>query len=450
MVPVNSVVSLSPQTPRSEDSRFFGPRSRQDGAPLRPIACVAKDNDTTLSDALRAELARTGRGVTTVHANAVAGAFSSGDAPAVVVVDVDGFDTQELESIARVKLSGVPLVFVGGAVHDVSPRLVAVRVGAAAYFGKPVSAPSLVERLELLAAEKPPQPFRILVVDDDPLLGNLYVRALEHAEMIAAMATDPMKVLAHIDEFQPDLILMDYRMPGVSGPELSAVIRLEAARFSIPIVFLSTEDLRDNRLTALRRGGDDYLVKPLPLDQLVDEVAIRAERARTVSSFMLRDGLTGLYNHATVMQLLDVEVARSARANKPMAFAMVDVDHFKKVNDTHGHPAGDRVLRSLSRHLQRRFRRTDIIGRYGGEEFAVVLADVDPANAERVLEHVRVSFGSKLHRAEAGDFRVTLSAGLATFPSIVETQRLVEAADFALYEAKRGGRNRVVMATSGQ
>jgi diguanylate cyclase (GGDEF)-like protein len=433
----------------SSEERSLAPRSQPEASHPRPVWCVAKDGDRTLSDALRGELARTGRTVTAVASPSLGEKFLGEDRPAVLIVDVDGFETAALESIAQARPAEVPLVFVGGAAHDVSPRLAAVRVGATAYFGKPVNVASLVERVEGLAAEKPLQPYRVLVVDDDPLLATLYVRALEHAGMIAAPLSLPMKVLAHIDEFQPDLILMDYRMPDVSGPELSGVIRLEASRFSIPIVFLSTEDLRDNRLTALRRGGDDYLVKPIPLDQLVDEVAIRAERARTVSSFMLRDGLTGLYNHATLMQLLDVEVARSARTQRPLAFAMIDVDHFKRVNDTHGHPAGDRVLRALSRHLQHRLRRTDIIGRYGGEEFAIVLSDADALNAAQVLDHIRATFGAKSHQADGGDFRVTLSAGIATLPAITETHRLVEAADSALYEAKRGGRNRVVLADGG-
>jgi diguanylate cyclase (GGDEF)-like protein len=324
------------------------------------------------------------------------------------------------------------------------PRLIAVRHGADGYFEKPLAAAAVIEKLEGLIAARPLAPYRILVVDDDALLTRLYVRTLEHAGMIAAAATDPMRVLELMSEFQPDLILMDLQMPGCNGAELAAVIRLDPSRFSIPIVFLSSEDLRDRRLAALRRGGDDFLVKPIPLDQLVGEVAVRAERARTVSSFMLRDGLTGLYNHATLRSLLDVELARATRARRPLSFAMLDVDHFKQVNDTHGHPAGDRVLRALAQHLTQRLRRTDVIGRYGGEEFAIVLADASPADAERILEGIRASFGAREHEAERGAFHVTLSAGISHFPAVTDSQRLVDVADRALYVAKRNGRNRVV------
>jgi diguanylate cyclase (GGDEF)-like protein len=329
----------------------------------------------------------------------------------------------------------------------VTPRLLAVRRGAEAYFEKPVAAGAVVERLDGLITARAVAPYRILVVVDDTLLARLYVRTLEHAGMIAAAATDPMRVLELMSDFQPDLILMDLQMPGCNGAELAAVIRLDPSRFSIPIVFLSSEDLRDRRLAALRRGGDDFLVKPIPLDQLVGEVAVRAERARTVSSFMLRDGLTGLYNHATLRSLLDVELARATRGQKPASFAMVDVDHFKQVNDTHGHPAGDRVLRALAQHLSQRLRKTDVIGRYGGEEFAIVLADAGACDAERLLEGIRSSFGAREHTAEGRAFHVTLSIGVSCFPALRESQRLVDVADRALYAAKRAGRNRVVVAT---
>jgi diguanylate cyclase (GGDEF)-like protein len=413
--------------------------------PRAAVACVGKRGG--IAEALRPEAARAGHAVVEWLGVEAAVSGLEDAPPASLVVDVDDFDTAELGAILAARPASLPFVFVGGSTHDVAPRLMAVRAGARAYFGKPVAAQHIAEKLEALIAERPPQPYRVLVVDDEALLATLYVRALEHAGMIAAAATDPMRVLAQIDEFQPDLILMDMQMPGCSGSELSAVIRLDPGRFSIPIVFLSTEDLQDRRITALRGGGDDFLVKPIPLDRLVEEVSIRAERARTVSSFMLRDGLTGLYNHATLMQLFEVEVARAARNKKPLAFAMIDVDHFKSVNDTHGHPAGDRVLRSLSNHLQHRLRRTDVIGRYGGEEFAIVLSDADAANAERVLEGIRSSFEAKLHHAEKRDgFRVTVSGGVAMFPEVREPYRLLEVADRALYSAKRAGRNRILIA----
>jgi diguanylate cyclase (GGDEF)-like protein len=401
--------------------------------------------DASRVEALRPELARLGRPLLALGDVQSAVELLDGDPPAALVVDVDALAEADRDAVVAACPESTPFLFVGGAAHDVKPRLAAVRAGAAAYFGRASSATALAERLDALTAERPPQPYRILVVDDESLLANLYVRALEHAGMIAAAATEPMKVLALLDEFQPDLVLMDMQMPGVSGAELSAVIRLDPASFSIPIVFLSTEDLRDRRVAALRRGGDDFLVKPIPLDQLVDEVGIRAERARTVSSLMLKDGLTGLYNHATFMQLFEVEVARATRNKKPLAFAMIDVDHFKHVNDTYGHPAGDHVLRSLSQHLQKRLRRTDVIGRYGGEEFAVVLADAPVANAQIVVDGIRTSFGAREHEAAGARFRVTLSCGIATFPETTEAHRMVELADEALYMAKRGGRNRVVL-----
>jgi diguanylate cyclase (GGDEF)-like protein len=168
-------------------------------------------------------------------------------------------------------------------------------------------------------------------------------------------------------------------------------------------------------------------------------------RSRVLRSFMVRDSLTGLLNHTTIKAQLDVQLARVKRLGGKLAFAMLDIDHFKSVNDTYGHPTGDRVIRSLSRLLQQRLRTSDVVGRYGGEEFAVIFNDTDGATAVKVLDEIRHDFGLIRHRHEKGEFSVTISAGVSGFPAIDDPAVMNEAADKALYEAKHGGRNRVVL-----
>jgi diguanylate cyclase (GGDEF)-like protein len=136
-------------------------------------------------------------------------------------------------------------------------------------------------------------------------------------------------------------------------------------------------------------------------------------------------------------------MARAERIKLPLAFAMIDLDHFKRVNDSHGHAAGDRVLRSLARLLGNRLRRTDIVGRYGGEEFGVILPDTDAATAGAVIDKVREAFAAVEHGADGHRFTVTLSAGIAASPPIADAERLAAAADAALYRSKHAGRNRV-------
>jgi diguanylate cyclase (GGDEF)-like protein len=160
----------------------------------------------------------------------------------------------------------------------------------------------------------------------------------------------------------------------------------------------------------------------------------------------MRDSLTGLLNHSALKEHLGHEVARARRNKLPLAVAMVDIDFFKHVNDSYGHPVGDKVIRALSRLLQQRLRRADIIGRYGGEEFAVVMPGSTAAAAAAVLDQVRSAFAGIRHYAGHQEFTVTLSAGVAQLDDAANADALLARADEALYQAKHGGRNRVVPA----
>jgi diguanylate cyclase (GGDEF)-like protein len=212
-------------------------------------------------------------------------------------------------------------------------------------------------------------------------------------------------------------------------------------------VFLSTETSLDKQLAAMRLGGDDFLTKPIQLDHLISSVTSRAQRSRILRSFMIRDSLTGLLNHTKTKEHLDLEVARAQRRQGSLVFAMLDIDHFKSVNDTYGHPTGDRVIKNLARLLQQHLRKTDVIGRYGGEEFAVVLIDTDGPAGLRALDRIRSHFAQIRQQSEGAEFTVTFSCGVATFPDYKSATELNDAADKALYEAKRGGRNQVILAT---
>jgi diguanylate cyclase (GGDEF)-like protein len=163
-------------------------------------------------------------------------------------------------------------------------------------------------------------------------------------------------------------------------------------------------------------------------------------------SFMVRDSLTGLLNHTAIKDQLDGEVAWAIREKKTLSFAMIDIDHFKKVNDTYGHSVGDRVIKSLSRLLKQRLRTSDLIGRYGGEEFAVVLVDDDKTTAMKVLDIIREDFSQLRHLANGKEFTVTFSCGIADVSQFPDASKLNDAADKALYKAKHAGRNRVMLA----
>ena len=160
---------------------------------------------------------------------------------------------------------------------------------------------------------------------------------------------------------------------------------------------------------------------------------------------MVRDGLTGLLNHTAIIEQLGREIVRSNRLKTPLSFAMVDVDFFKKVNDTYGHAAGDRVLKSLARLLKQRLRGTDIVGRYGGEEFAVIMTDTDAPDAAKVIDEIRKVFSRLLHMSDNREFNVTFSCGIADIQQFPDVESVSNAADKVLDDAKMKGRNQVAV-----
>jgi diguanylate cyclase (GGDEF)-like protein len=366
--------------------------------------------------------------------------------PAAAILDASFTEGAGVATLAALQQTqSIPLIFTAQQ-QELAARLRAVRAGGAAYYSKPINVGSLIDMLDTLTNQRAPEPYRILIVEDDPTLAAYYATTLRHAEMSTMVVNNPIQVMQPLEEFHPDLILMDMYMPDCTGLELAAVIRQQEAFVSVPIVYLSAETNITKQQTAMRLGGDDFLTKPIQPDHLVSSITSRVQRSRKLRSFMIRDSLTGLLNHTRTQEQLDLAVMRARRSASMLTFAMIDIDHFKAVNDTHGHPVGDRVIKSLARLLQQRLRRTDIIGRYGGEEFAVALLDVDGPTAIKIMNELRSNFEQIRHRGDDTDFYVTFSCGIASLSHYQEAAQLVNAADRALYQAKRAGRNRVVYA----
>ncbi len=408
------------------------------------------DDDQDLARQICAQLACFGYSVTPLTSLAALRAAVALNPPAAVIMDVmfpegEHAGPQTLAALAASAGRPIPSMYIS-ARDDFEARLQAVKAGGSAYCTKPLKTTEMVEFLDGLTHREQPAPFHVLVVDDEPAVANLHALILAEAGMVTAVATEPHAVLSVLRGFSADLVLMDMYMPKCSGPELALVLRQMPGYLGLPIIFLSSETDRERQFKALEVGADGFLTKPVEPAQLVTEVTLRAERMRTLHSLMVRDGLTGLFNHNAIMQLLDLGLAGAKRDGQPLAFAMIDVDRFKTVNDTYGHPVGDQVLVALSRGLRLRLRETDVVGRYGGEEFAVVLPGVDAAQAREILDELRAGFATVLFYAGETTFNCTFSAGVAAFPDFPGADALVEAADLALYGAKRGGRDRVLIA----
>jgi two-component system cell cycle response regulator len=306
---------------------------------------------------------------------------------------------------------------------------------------------------------------KILVAEDDPVsrrLLEVILRKWGYEIVTCADGQAAWDALQAPDA--PQLVILDWMMPRLDGLQVCKKVRNPDERPAEPyvyIILLTAKSQKTDMVTGLEAGADDYLTKPFDaqelrmrlragrrildlLDELVRARKILREQAR-------KDSLTQLCTRATVLELLKHELDRSQRnsmdQDAPVSVVLADLDHFKHINDTYGHLAGDAVLRETAHRMRDAIRPYDSIGRYGGEEFLLVLSNCDTiraaAIAERLLQAVRKD---TIVLAEA-TVSVTLSAGVATSGVIQDPETLVGAADAALYRAKRGGRNRVEVAT---
>ena len=369
--------------------------------------------------------------------------------PAAVVMDIHfpqghkaGIDV--LLALKEETGSAVPAIFVS-AHSDFDVRLGAVRAHGSAYLVKPVRANDLVSALDHITRPATHEPYRVLIVDDEPAVSHYHALLLQEAGMVTQEIDNPRAILQTLSVFQPDIVLMDMYMPECTGREVAQIIRQEAHHIALPIVYLTSETDRRKLFSAMRIGVEGFLSKPVVPDELIAAVAIRAERMRTLRTLMARDSLTGLFNHTTTTQLLDNALALAQRNRSELSFVMLDLDHFKAINDSYGHPAGDRVLLGLSRLLQQRLRSTDIVGRYGGEEFAIALHSTSKMQAQHLLNSLREDFNRLVFYSGEHEFRCSFSAGIATYPQYQRLETLRQAADDALYRAKHQGRNCVVV-----
>ncbi len=353
-----------------------------------------------------------------------------------------------VKTIQSDRTNPVPTIFVSSQ-GSLANRLSAVRAGSSAYFVKPVNITELCTTLSQLTSAVTPEPYRIMIVDDDPQMAEYHALILQEAGMITLAVQDPLQVMSPLFEFKPDLILMDMYMPGCNGTELAKAIRQIGSYFSIPIVYLSSETDLDKQFHAMQTGGDAFLTKPINPQRLVSSVAARAERMKIIRSQMVRDSMTGLFNHTTTKEQLDTVIAYAQRKQEEVCFAMIDVDKFKVVNDTYGHPIGDRVLIALARLIRQRVRKADIVGRFGGEEFAVILPGCSISEAVTLLNEVRESFAAVTFEAKEETFSCTFSCGVAPLSLFGDATAINAGADEALYAAKDGGRNQVVAAGGG-
>ncbi len=299
---------------------------------------------------------------------------------------------------------------------------------------------------------------KILIVDDSAAVRQEIAAALSASGEFEAPreCTDGFAAIRAMTEFKPDVVICDLVMPGCDGV---AFLRLKNARTdlaSAPVLMVTSADDTDRKVELLERGAADYVTKPFHPRELLARVRTlckqrllqeELELANTkLYELSCTDGLTGVFNRRHFDSSLEAEVSRNARYGTPVSLILVDVDHFKQVNDRHGHTVGDDVLREIASVLKGVVRKADIVARYGGEELAVILTNTREAGAMILAERLRAAIERVDHRAREGTFKTTASFGVSSLddraPDMSMAELLIRA-DEALYSSKRAGRNRV-------
>lgn len=293
-------------------------------------------------------------------------------------------------------------------------------------------------------------PRTALLIDDDPIVHDLINFHLEGVVDHIFHAEHPASGISLATHEQPDVILLDVEMPYMDGFQVCRELKQLSVTRDIPVIFLTSDNATHHVARGLDMGGSDYVIKPFVAIELQARVraALRTRQMIELLRIHARvDALTGLKNRGALEEALERHAAAVARKGGGYAVVMLDVDHFKRVNDTYGHGIGDEVLRRLGAVIGGSCRPTDMAARYGGEEFALVLADTSQETAIAVCERLLGAVRQVRVAAPGGEFGFTISAGLAMAGGDYPTDDVLERADEALYHAKSLGRDRLVIWT---
>jgi len=300
-------------------------------------------------------------------------------------------------------------------------------------------------------------PLKILIAEDDPVSRRLLEATLRkwgYTVIVCADGATAWQVLQQPDA--PSLVILDWMMPGMAGVEVCREVRKRAAEPYVYVILLTAKHQKADVITGLEAGADDYIIKPFDASEL--RMRLRAGRRildlqaelifarEELREQATRDSLTRLWNRAAILDILQQELDRTRRTGAPLSILLADIDHFKRINDAYGHLAGDAVLREVARRMRAALRPYDGIGRYGGEEFLLVLPDCDTLGALALAERLRIAISSEAIMLAEGVIPVTLSLGIAACEGLIETDIFIAAADGALYRAKDSGRNRSELA----
>lgn len=303
----------------------------------------------------------------------------------------------------------------------------------------------------------------VLIIDDSEAVREKIIKTLESRDLFSRFyqAEDGLEGFKKLLASPVDIILCDLEMPRMDGFKFLGMLKGRPEVSDTPVIILTGNDDRELKIKGLEQGACDFITKPFDPEELVARMRVHLkikhlqDDLKRSNELLLElsntDHLTGLFNRRFLMEALDKEVQRARRKDGQVALLLMDIDHFKRVNDTHGHLQGDVVLQKVALHIQKELRSYDIAARYGGEEFVAVLPDTSLKEAFNVADRIRLSVQGMRFAGSLANEQVTVSLGAALFPSpcFDDIDGLLRAADEALYQAKERGRNRVIISDPG-
>ncbi|MBL8714919.1 MAG: response regulator [Myxococcales bacterium] len=325
-------------------------------------------------------------------------------------------------------------------------RVAAIEAGGTRFFDKPISVEGFSELVEQFLRLSETRQSRVLVVDDDQEVADQYATHLRNAGYFVDQLPSADGLVERLEDFRPDVLLLDVALPHVSGIDVCHALRISQRWEFLPILLVTGQLDPHTRLRAFRAGASDVIGKPVLMEELLARVGVQDERMRLLRDRADRDSLSQLMLRRAFVEAFQRALASAAREHGRLSLVLFDIDHFKRVNDEHGHLAGDQVIAKLGELLRRRFRAEDLRARWGGEEFMLVFPGQDLEFAARSAERLRADLSQLVFTADDGtSFQVSVTAGVSAYPDDgSSTSALIRRADQRLFSGKAAGRNQVV------
>lgn len=351
---------------------------------------------------------------------------------------------RKLRKLAGLEALPITVTSLDGRMHT---RVLASEAGASLFLEKPVTEVALTSALNRMVEGSQLKSQRTLIVDDDPDFTDRVALLLRGEGLDVRVMRSSENLIEVLEGWQPELLILDLNLPEVSGLAVCRALRNSARWQTLPVLVVTSNLDDETRLAAYRAGASDFLSKPPLDDEILARVRVRLDYARLLVERSEQDYLTGLLLRRAFHDAAERLLSLSKRENRPVSLVLMDLDGFKEINDTYGHLSGDRVLAALGQLLRQRFRIEDVRGRWGGEEFILMLASQDASFCATAVERLLHEFSNIAFTGAAGEtFHATFTAGIATYPDDgTSLEALLRRADERLYRGKRDGRRRVVV-----